>query len=145
MPLVEQVTKKLVPDEKGGWYWYKPPNGKWTPTWVDPANENGWPASVELFTHSTDVKDAPGEWGSQIIPPEAETLKQKISWTMMLPVDSRIRGTHKHSSPHGNANKLDLSLSFGKKGEEYKFWKHVNFSVNISDSGEAVFSLESQK
>ncbi len=69
MPLVEQITKKMIPDEKGGWYWYKPPNGNWGPIWVRPANQSGWPATFELGAHATDVKDAPGEWGPQIIPP----------------------------------------------------------------------------
>lgn len=70
MPLVTHTTEKQVPDADGGWYWYKPPGGKWTPTWVEPANQSGWPATITINTHSVDVKDVEGEWGPQFFAPD---------------------------------------------------------------------------
>ncbi len=69
MPLVKKVVETSVPDEEGGWYWYKPPGGNWKPVEVSPKESTGWPATFVLGVHDTDVKDAPGEWGPQIIPP----------------------------------------------------------------------------
>ena len=72
MPLVkiEDNNSKMVPDASGGWYWIKFRNEKsWRPVFVDPA-ARGWPASINHYSHTVDVKDVAGEWGPQIYPPE---------------------------------------------------------------------------
>ena len=69
MPLVEQVTKKMIPDEKGGWYWLKLDGKDWAPVEVKPAS-NGWPACINHCSFDVDVKEVGGEWGPQIFPPD---------------------------------------------------------------------------
>lgn len=67
MPPLTIVDKIKVPDCAGGWYWYKPPEGKWVTVWVEPAT-GSWPATVTISFCTTDVRFAPGEWGPQFVP-----------------------------------------------------------------------------
>lgn len=66
MPLIAITTEKTVPGN-AGWYWYKHTiSSPWEPIKVA---ADGWGLTFMLNTHSVNVADAPGRWGSEILPP----------------------------------------------------------------------------
>ncbi len=71
MPLVTETTERQLPDENGGWYWFKRPGHDWAPEFVLPA-KNGWGSTIEGPCGPVECKDAPGIWGPQIMPPNVE-------------------------------------------------------------------------
>lgn len=71
MPLIESVSKKMIPDNDGGWYWMKWTNRDWEPVFVNKAG-GGWHPTIEYNGHTVEVRhdNENMTWGAQIFPPK---------------------------------------------------------------------------
>ena len=64
-----------------------------------------------------------------------------INWKLQFPSGTKISGSSKHSMPHGKANELKLAVHFGTG--DGKDVGTCYLKIKVSDTGEAIFSLES--
>lgn len=77
MPLVqEQVEPRLIPDNKGGWFWMRWMDGGWCPVFVFPAppDRPGITSYIRRGSSNIPVTDKKIQWGHQTFPPGSPEL-----------------------------------------------------------------------